>query len=307
MPHGLFVVIMEARIIQAHSGHVNAVAFSPDGSMVVSAGFSGELRGWNLADLTLRHEFVGHTHSVNTVLFVGERMITGSRDGSLRVWSPENAACISTIEVTKASRGITALFAESTADILALTIPNRALQLRSLKTLEIIGDLKSSVKNIGVLALSARGDRALVGGMGPHIQVIALPSCQQIGSFEAHPDTIGGARFFDDDRRIATVGGEGTLAIWESATSALIERQRIAEQSGGYYLAVTRRAPLLGAVSGPQAVRLFDLEGRCRLIDTLSSPIKGNYGLSFSADGRHLALASADKRVRLWGVAPDRA
>ena len=292
----------EPRVILAHSAHVNCVAFSPDDGMVVSAGFSGELRGWNVGDLALRHEFVGHTHSVNAIVFVNDQMISGSRDGSLRVWSPDSATCIRSVGVTKSksSAGIGALRVHRERELLVLSTPASMLQVRNLKSMEVIANLKSSTRNIGLLAISAAGDRALVGGMGSQVYIFDLPACQPLGSFEAHPTAIGGARFFDNDRRIATVGYDGTLAVWDSATNGLITRRSIAEQSGGYWLAIAHR-PLV-AVSGPQAVRLFDLDADCRLIATLASPIKGNYGLCFSSNDRLLALAAADKRVRIWDL-----
>jgi len=37
------------RAVDAHTGRVNDVAFSPDGLMIVSGGADGELKLWDLA------------------------------------------------------------------------------------------------------------------------------------------------------------------------------------------------------------------------------------------------------------------
>ncbi|MFE0150122.1 WD40 repeat domain-containing protein [Nonomuraea sp. NPDC059007] len=82
-----------------HSNSVNGLAFSPDGRTLVTAGFDGTARVW---DITRPRSpgppvpLVGHTDRVNSVALGpgGATLVTGSSDSTARLWDmdPERVA-----------------------------------------------------------------------------------------------------------------------------------------------------------------------------------------------------------------------
>jgi WD40 repeat protein len=73
---------------QGHAGEINAVAFSRDGSRLVSASSDHTVRLWDTATGECLHRFVGHTDEVFTAVFHpdGTRIASAGRDRAVWLW-----------------------------------------------------------------------------------------------------------------------------------------------------------------------------------------------------------------------------
>lgn len=75
---------------QGHSEWVSCVRFSPNTAnpVVVSAGWDGVVKVWNLSNCKLRSNLVGHKGYVNTVTISpdGSLCASGGRDGTAMLW-----------------------------------------------------------------------------------------------------------------------------------------------------------------------------------------------------------------------------
>jgi hypothetical protein len=78
------------RTLNGHTGAVESIAFSPDGSTLASGSYDGTFRLWDLASWTAK-QVVHCEDPVRTVAFmpVGHLLVTS--DGALHFWTPEGA------------------------------------------------------------------------------------------------------------------------------------------------------------------------------------------------------------------------
>ncbi|KAK6002900.1 hypothetical protein QM012_001650 [Aureobasidium pullulans] len=71
-----------------HQKQVNHVTFSPDGTLLASAGFDNLIKLWNAADGTFLFTLKGHVGPVYQVAFSADSrlLVSGSKDTTLKVW-----------------------------------------------------------------------------------------------------------------------------------------------------------------------------------------------------------------------------
>eukprot|EP00735_Rhodelphis_limneticus_P010174 TRINITY_DN2927_c5_g1::TRINITY_DN2927_c5_g1_i2::g.4634::m.4634 TRINITY_DN2927_c5_g1::TRINITY_DN2927_c5_g1_i2::g.4634 ORF type:complete len:544 (+),score=120.41,sp/Q8W117/SMU1_ARATH/60.67/0.0,WD40/PF00400.27/0.0034,WD40/PF00400.27/3.6e-07,WD40/PF00400.27/4.4e-07,WD40/PF00400.27/2e-11,WD40/PF00400.27/0.0031,Nup160/PF11715.3/6.2e+02,Nup160/PF11715.3/0.027,Nup160/PF11715.3/0.00044,PQQ_2/PF13360.1/0.011,Nucleoporin_N/PF08801.6/1.3e+02,Nucleoporin_N/PF08801.6/15,Nucleoporin_N/PF08801.6/1.3,PQQ_3/PF135 len=88
------------RFEAAHSQGVTCVAFARDGTQVLSGSFDTTVRIHGLKSGKLIREFRGHASFVNACDFSteGNRVITASSDGSVRVWDAKTTDCLQVIK-----------------------------------------------------------------------------------------------------------------------------------------------------------------------------------------------------------------
>jgi WD40 repeat protein len=86
--------------LDGHSRQVTAVAFSPDGQLVVSASKDSTVRVWEVATGTCRSTLEGHSDYVTAVAFSpdGQLIASASKDSTVRVWEVATGTCRSTLE-----------------------------------------------------------------------------------------------------------------------------------------------------------------------------------------------------------------
>lgn len=84
------------RVFAGHTGGVNSVAFSPDGSRVLTGSEDHTARLFDTASGETLLKLSGHGDVIECVAYApdGSAILTGSRDGSVRLWNATSGECL---------------------------------------------------------------------------------------------------------------------------------------------------------------------------------------------------------------------
>jgi len=280
---------------RAHDKHCMTAVFTPDDAHIISGGFGGQARIWTL-DGSPAGELVGHESAVSAVRVSpdGATAITAASDRTVRVWDLE--ARRERFVLGRHRKQVLALDLDAPRDRVWSGGHDGRLNAWSLATqqLEATMDLGGSVTSVavrpldGVVAAATVGSGiAIISAAGAEIARVA-EEMRVIGSVTWAADgsfllasTPGGATVW------ASEGWEPVRSLGSGVGSML--PTALTPDGSRIALGWDHHVGLWSAdESQPEAI----VEGLP----------KGVYGLSFSHDGRSLAAAAADGRVRVWSV-----
>ncbi|KAG1781094.1 quinon protein alcohol dehydrogenase-like superfamily [Suillus placidus] len=246
------------------------------------------------------HKIEGHTSTIYCILGLPDKRqtITGSGDGSLRVWDLESGKQVGNAWKDEGSefKAVLALALSPDGKTIASGGQGGTVRLWNIDTGKLIKKWTGDTDIVQSVGWSPDGCRVVNGSFNGAVRVWDVRSGETVlGAIETGQGNIVWAvRYSPDGKRIAT-GADG-LQIWDANTGKLLKTLGItvaclAWASGGSLL-------IVGSLN---KIRTFDtntwteiavLDGHERLVSAIS----------LSPNERVLASVSDDSTARLWNL-----
>lgn len=286
-----------------------SVAFSPDGSVLVTSGDFGSLHTWDGKTGGAMGSFVGHAGPVKFVTFVDDRTLaSASDDQSIRIWD-ENPGWIlertigSQDDSTTIAHRVTAVdFSADSAQILvAGGIPSRRGELQIFSTTD--GSRLFSVPQahddvVYAARFSPDGKRIASGGADKYLRTFDIATSQQIRRFEGHTSYVLGVAWKRDGQLLASAGADDSVKVWNAETG---DQQRTIATFRRHVTAVQFIGESDNVVTscGDKQMRIHNAAngGQVRLFNT---PTSWLHTVAATPDNAVAATGDAMGNVYLW-------
>ena len=263
------------------------------------AGSHGQRRG--LRDGWAINTFTGHESGIKSISVSpeGNLVITGSYDGTFKIWDISTGKCIYTNRERLISNMTPSCVITSDGDKALTTSRENTLSLWELNTGQEIKKFKGHTKQIMSLAISSDSRLAISGGSDGSIRLWDIESGECIWSETPHMESIETIAISQDNTLFITADG-ASLKLWD-----LDKRDLIRE------IPVRGFMSILGAISpdnrfiltGSRALQLWDINnGECiRTFGEISGRHSRINAVAITSDSR-FCFSACNNQIKIWDL-----
>ena len=270
-------------------GDVAQVAFSPDGTLLAAAPYSGEIRVW---DVTTRQV-------VNTLSGYGA--LDFSPDGSvLAAGFANGTAMLYDLETNRQTfleghgNFISAVAFSTDGSLLAVAARDGTLKLWDVETLTVIATLEGHTESVTYLAFSG-DDSLLVSFQWGTVRVWDVATGTQRTSLEG--EGVTGAAMSPDTSLLALTSRDGLIRLWDATADEAILVVSDLRCRAGRTLTYSADGQVLAAVSDfDNAILMWDAFTKVEITTLGAQRVRS---VAFSPDGRLMASGSGET-ITLW-------
>lgn len=283
---------------EGHEGEVYACTYSPDGSLILSAGWDGFLRIWDAS--TGRHlsAFQAGPKPLSCCAFApdGQSYLSGSMEGVLSFWNA------STQELQKSlvahTRPISAILYSPNQQQLLTSSWDRKIILRKVGKEAEGASLSGHHDIVAGCRFSADGHQLLSWSHDGTIRWWKLDASVPPSVLVGHDDRITAGALSEDGNWAVTGGRDGVIKLWDmqnlvEANSVILadEVRGLLFLLDGMSLVVVTAGGGMLLLSIPNFEVLFEMALNIRVMSCELAP-----------SGKQVALGGEDGRVHLMAV-----
>ncbi len=286
----------EHAILQGHAGTVWSVAFSPDGTKVVTSADDGIARIWTVATGAETAALSGHTARIWAAAFSpdGKRVATASDDGTARLWEIGGGAGA---VLRGHADGVTSIAFSPDGQQVATGSEDKTARLWNART----GALLATLPHDGLVnhvAFSPDGRRLLTASTDNSARLWDLATGTAVLVLKGHKGFVQSASFSADGSRVVTASWDESARVWDANTGAVLA---VLQGHDGWVVdaSFSRDGTHIVTASTDKTARLWNAATGVltRALIGHESPLSNAV---FSPDGRRVVTSSQDHSARLW-------
>jgi WD40 repeat protein/serine/threonine protein kinase len=285
--------------LYGHTGGVMSVAFSPDGTRILTGSRDETARVWDARTGTLQLELKGHTSIVSSVAFSpdGTRIVTGGWDNTAKVWDARTG----TPQLGLKGDGVAFNPVNSVAfspdgTRIVTGSGDGTVKVWDARTGTPQLELKGHLGGARSVAFSPDGTRVVTGSWDTAKVWDARTGTPQL-ALKGHMGHVSSVAFSPDGTRIVTGGGDQTAKVWDARTGTP-ELELKGHRSEVSSVAFSPDGTRIVTGSGDTA-KVWDARTGTPQLD-----LKGHrsevLSVSFSPDGTRIVTGSDDKTAKVW-------
>jgi WD40 repeat protein len=240
----------------------------------------------------------GHEYGVTSVAFSpdGQRLVSGSRDQTVRVWDAQTGAPIA--RLVGHEDAISSVAFSPDGQRLVSGSYDNTMRVWDAQTGALIARLVGHERRVTSVAFSPDGQRLVSGSDDNTVRVWDAHSGVLLIRLVGHKNTVSSVAFSPDGQRLVSGSYDNTMRVWDAQTGALIARL-VGHESAVTSVAFSPDGQRLVSGSDDDTVRVWDAHSGALLIRLVGHE-NAVTSVAFSPDGQRLVSGSWDQAVRVW-------
>jgi WD40 repeat protein len=288
------------RTLKGHTGWVNSIALTEDGTQAVSASSDKTLIVWNLQNGQAVRRLEGHTDEVNSVALTadGRYAVSASRDKTLIVWDVQRGQIIHRLVGHTSWVNGVALTADGQKAVSASS--DKTLIIWNLQSGQAMRRLEGHTGSVNSVAITADGRRAVSASEDKTLIVWDLQSGQVIHRLKGHTSWVFNIALMPGGRQAISASGDKTLIVWDLENGQAI-RKLEGHTDWVFSVALTSDGQQAISASSDNTLILWDLQSG-QAVCRFEGHTGGVNSVALMPDGRHAISASRDETLIMWDM-----
>jgi WD40 repeat protein len=291
--------------LKAEQGQLRVVAYSPNGTLLATAGSDGSVVLRDIKSGRPVRRIVAHKGVVWALGFSGDGRVLASSgadrdpDGAIRLWDVSNGTLLK--EHLFRGTAVHSVAFCSKDGSLALGCADGSI-VKTDSTLQNLRTWSRAHKEyVWCVTFSPDGQTLASAGEDGIVKLWDWGDGKVRKELVGHTGRVRAAAFFLDGHKIVTGGFDRTLRIWDTGSGKLV-RSLPGHEGAVSCVAFSSNGRTLASGSNDQTIRVWNLNtGHTAYV--LHGHKKSVSSLAISSDSKTLATVSTDERIRLWNLA----
>ncbi|KZP17839.1 WD40 repeat-like protein [Athelia psychrophila] len=299
------------KTLEGHESRARAVAYSPDGTHIVSGSADQTIQIWDAETGEVVGEPLrGHSGPIMAIVYSpdGRHIVSGSYDETIRIWDAETGESVGEPLIGH-TWGIRAIACSSNGVHIISGSEDNTIRRWDAVTGKAVGEpLSGHTDAIYAVAYSLPDGRHIVSGSGDNtLRIWAAETGEAVGEpLRGHTAAIYCVAYSPDSKHIISGSSDGTIRIWDAKTGEAvgkpIHRSAGENTHGVWSVACSPDGKHIVSGWADGIICVWDAETG----EAIGEPFEGHISVvrcvAYSPDGTGIVSCSDDGTVRVWNA-----
>jgi WD40 repeat protein len=285
----------------AHTSHINALVFNPEGNQLASCAGDFIIRLWDFDIVLQSRDFEGHEGPVWTAAFSpdGTKIVSASSDKTVKVWQRDTGKLLFTL--TDHNAPVTVALFSPDGKLIASAGGDKIIRIWDATTGKPLRTCAGHLGTITSLDFSSDSKKIVSSAVDRRIKIWDADTAKEVHSIDDNPSIVTAVAFNPNGKQIAVGNIDQTIRLYDALTGKL-QHSWYAHGTAVNGVAYSPDGQLLASCGADMAVQIWPLSSP----GTNAIRLVGHTGpvstVAFRKDNVHLASCGADQLIKLWKI-----